>query len=192
MSASVRRNGWERKIMGSVLSSLSSLCFYKLFMALSIYLCNNLQNEDLLFVVQFVKNHRQQHRYICIILYPLRIWIRFTFTLFPVIGLSRYPSARIINSGNYKEEATHRPKYINHQFFSSCEVNSCSLIFLEKGKQCQNVCKSLRNNRFSHMEQIKSITQIQFTKSEFNQGPSIYYVIQIWGPVRPSPPIVIL
>ena len=40
MSASVRRNGWERKIMGLVLSSLSSLCFYKLFMALSIYLCS--------------------------------------------------------------------------------------------------------------------------------------------------------
>ena len=170
MSASVRRNGWERKIMGSVLSSLSSLCFYKVIYG-TFYLSllrNNLQNEDLLFVVQFVKNHRQQHRYICIILYPLRIWIRFTFTLFPVIGLSRYPSARIINSGNYKEEATHRPKYINHQFFSSCEVNSCSLIFLEKGKQCQNVCKSLRNNRFSHMEQIQSITQIQFTKCECN------------------------
>ena len=61
MSASVRRNGWERKIMGLVLSSLSSLCFYKVIYG-TFYLSllrNNLQNEDLLFVVQFVKNHRQ-------------------------------------------------------------------------------------------------------------------------------------
>ena len=52
MSASVRRNGWERKIMGSVLSSLSSLCFYKSFMVLqkpsskaSLHLCHPISSS---------------------------------------------------------------------------------------------------------------------------------------------------
>ena len=35
------------------------------------------------------------------------ILIRFPFTLFPLIGFSRSPSAGIINSGNDKEEAIH-------------------------------------------------------------------------------------
>ena len=52
MSASVRRNGWERKIMGLVLSSLSSLCFYKSFMVLqkpsskaSLHLCHPISSS---------------------------------------------------------------------------------------------------------------------------------------------------
>ena len=44
--------------------------------------------------------------------------MRFTFTLFSLIGLSRYPSARIINSVNYKEEAIyHHPLSSSLQWF---------------------------------------------------------------------------
>ena len=41
-----------------------------------------------------------------------------------------------------------------------------------------------------HTKQLQFKTP--YKKSDFSKGPSIYYVIQIWGPERPPPPHVIL
>ena len=35
---------------------------------------------------------------------------------------------------------------------------------------------------------VTQVSEITKQSSQFNKGPSIYYVIQIWGPERPPPP----